>query len=321
LQVEARRRKRRIRHLWLYKHSPMSLLRRVVSRVGRKVRARARGILGATLPPTKIPDEPEARDLYDRVNGVPFWFHSIDLGMGVTTPGLKSPEAHSKELASLHLPDLRGKSVLDIGAWDGFYSFAAERLGAARVVALDHHVWGLDREAKNTYKAECKAKGILQQHPKSIPWLWRFDELPGKRGFDLAHAALQSRVEAVVCDLMEMEAGTVGQFDIVLFLGVLYHMENPLESLRRLRKVTKGVAVIETEAVAVGGFADSALCEFFPPGAKLCGDPTNFWSPNAPAFVGLCETAGFSSVELLTTPPIPGRGKIARYRLVAHAHV
>lgn len=234
-------------------------------------------------------------------------------------PGLKTPEQHRQELASLRLPELRSKSVLDTGAWDGFYSFAAERLGAARVVALDHHVWGLDREAKNRYKAECREKGIEQQHPARVPGLWRFDELPGKRGFDLARAALRSRVEVVVGDLMMMDVGRLGQFDIVLYMGVLYHMENPLESLRRVRQLTKGVAVIETEAVALGGFGDSPLCEFFPPGAKLLDDPTNFWAPNAPALTGLCKAAGFSRVELLNEPPTPRRGRLTRYRQVAHA--
>ena len=162
----------------------MSLLRRVASRLS----GRPRGAVGAR-PQEMIPDAPEARELYQKVAAVPIWFRSIDLGMGVVTPGVKSPEQHGQELNNLRLPDLRGKSVLDIGAWDGFYSFAAERMGASRVVALDHHVWGLDREAKNRYKAECKAKGVAQQHPALVPELWRFDELPGKRGFDLARGA------------------------------------------------------------------------------------------------------------------------------------
>ena len=288
---------------------------------GPRLRAWARRRLGAAGRAEKIEDSPEARELNDKVAAIPFWWHSVDLGMGVVTPGLKTPTAHARELASLHLPDLRGKSVLDIGAWDGFYSFAAERLGAALVVALDHHVWGLDREAKNRYKAECRNKGIPQQHPRQIPSLWKFDELPGKRGFDLAHAALHSRVEAVVCDLMRMDAETLGQFDVVLYLGVLYHIDDPLESLRRVRRVTKGVAIIETEAIAIGGCENRPLCEFFPPSAKLSDDPTNFWAPNAAALIGLCEEAGFRSVDVLTTPPTPRRGRVARYRLVAHASV
>ena len=81
----------------------------------------------------RIPDSPEGRELYAAVAAIPFWCHSIDLGMGVVTPGIKTPAALRKELASLRLPNLRGKSVLDVGAWDGFYSFTAERLGASRV--------------------------------------------------------------------------------------------------------------------------------------------------------------------------------------------
>ena len=260
-------------------------------------------------------------ELEHKVAAIPFWFHSIDLGMGVVTPGLKSPEQHTREFASLRIPDLRGKTVLDIGAWDGFYSFAAERLGAARVVALDHHVWCLDRQAKNKYKADCKKKGIVQQHPKYIPELWRVDELPGKRGFDLAHTTLESRVEALVCDLMETNVGAIGKFDVVLFLGVLYHMENPLESLRKVAQLTREVAIIETEAVAIGGHEARPLCEYFPPNAQLMDDPTNFWVPNAPALIGLCETAGFKRVEVLTAPPIARKRQIERYRLVAHAFV
>src|SRR5262245_47097205 len=193
--------------------------------------------------------------------------------MGVVTPGVKSLELHRQELASFRMPGLQGKSVLDIGAWDGFYSFAAERLGAARIVALDHHVWALDREAKNRYKAECKEKGVPQQHPNRISTLWRFDELPGKRGFDLARTVLQSRVEAVVADLMKVEVESLGLFDVVLFLGALYNMEHLLEYLMRVRMLTREVAIIETEAVAIGGHDDRALCEFFPPTAKLLDDP------------------------------------------------
>lgn len=71
--------------------------------------------------------------------------------------------------------------MLGVGAWNGFYSFAAERVGGPRVVSLDHHVWGLDREAKNRYKAECGKRGDPQRHPRDVPGLWRFDELHGKR--------------------------------------------------------------------------------------------------------------------------------------------
>lgn len=68
--------------------------------------------------------------LQEMAGAVPFWFHSIDLGQGVVTNGWITPKALSNEVESLRLPDLTGQTVLDINAWDGFYSFEAARRGA-----------------------------------------------------------------------------------------------------------------------------------------------------------------------------------------------
>ena len=77
-------------------------------------------------------------DLQSRVDALR-WFHTIDLGDGVVTRGT---DESAGRLARLQLPeDLSGKTVLDIGAWDGFYSFEAERRHASRVVASDHYAW------------------------------------------------------------------------------------------------------------------------------------------------------------------------------------
>src|SRR5829696_7857395 len=67
------------------------------------------------------------------------WYHTIDLGNGITTNGIDdSPQ----RLARVQLPpSLAGLSVLDIGAWDGFFSFECERRGASRVVAADYYSW------------------------------------------------------------------------------------------------------------------------------------------------------------------------------------
>ena len=67
------------------------------------------------------------------------WYHTIDLGGGVVTKGI---DDSALRLARLDLPQsLAGLTVLDIGAWDGFFSFEAERRGAARVVAADYFSW------------------------------------------------------------------------------------------------------------------------------------------------------------------------------------
>src|SRR6204780_4689052 len=78
------------------------------------------------------------------VDSVPFWWHSIDLGDGLVTPGHKTPDVLARELEALRLPDVRGRSVLDIGGWDGFFAFEAERRGARRVAVLDHYMWSMD---------------------------------------------------------------------------------------------------------------------------------------------------------------------------------
>jgi tRNA (mo5U34)-methyltransferase len=281
---------------------------------------------------------PSTPDLASRVASVPFWWHSIDLG-GVVTPGRKSPEVLQRELTNCRLPDLRGVEVLDIGAWDGFFSFSAERLGAKRVVALDHFVWSLDTGgmAEDGKRAE-RAGETGRTHLRED--LWHPESLPGKRGFDLAHDVLRSSVQPVVADFMETDLSAVGTFDVVFFLGVLYHMKYPLRSLERLASVTRGVAVIETEALWMGDLEDRAFCEFFE-SDECFRDPTNWWAPNAKALIGLCRTAGFRRVEIVS-PIAPPRRRKARWkgwtyalglrdrparswqkrgRLVAHAYV
>src|SRR5258708_6671367 len=142
-------------------------------------------------------------------NKVPFWFHSIDLGQGVVTNGWKTPEILAGEIERLCLPDLRGKSVLDINAWDGFFSFEAERQGATRVVALDHYMWAMDLAEHNKYWTECQERGVTPDPYHTMPY-YKPDELPGKIGFDTAHAARNSKVEVVVGDFMEMDLGPLG---------------------------------------------------------------------------------------------------------------
>ncbi len=248
------------------------------------------------------------------------WWHSIELGDGIVTAGRKSPEVLAAELRSLRLPDLRGKRVLDVGAWDGYFSFACEERGAAEVVALDHFVWSFDPFAQHDYVARARERGEVPLPYDQVPEVWRPDELPGKACFDLAVRARGSKVRAVVGDVMEMDLEPLGTFDVVLFLGVLYHLREPLRGLERIRRLVApgGVAIIETAAVAVPGFEDLGLAEFFP-GDELNGDPTNWWAPNLAALVGMCRAAGFERVEPAgsTPEPMPLGGRKAALRHAA----
>ena len=197
------------------------------------------------------------------------WYHRIDLGQGVTTRGVdNSPE----RLARAHLPaDLSGRSVLDIGAWDGFFSFEAERRGASRVVAADHYAW----------------------HGTG----WGTGQ--GKAGFQLARDVLGSRVEDLDIDVMDLSPERVGSFDVVLFLGVLYHLPNPFLALERVASVTSGLLILETVVDMVGVSRPAAA---FYPDRELNDDPTNWWGPNHAAVAGMLRSAGFVRVDMITPP-------------------
>jgi tRNA (mo5U34)-methyltransferase len=260
-------------------------------------------------------------ELEREINAIPYWWHSIDLGDGIVTPGkmaavagLDGRTCMQQALEILRLPGLAGKSILDIGAWDGFYSFEAERRGASRVVALDHYVWSIDWDAAG------RAESTASPHERAEAW--QPESLPGKRGFDLAHRELGSSVEPIVGDFMSMDLEPLGRFDVVLFLGVLYHLHNPFAAIERLIQVTDGLAVIESEAVAFPGLEHRALCEFFE-SDELAGDATNWWAPNMHALTGMCRAAGFEEVEVVVGPPPAASeappGEPVRYRAVVHA--
>jgi len=238
----------------------------------------------------------------ERVRAIPFWWHSIDLGNGVVTPGQKTPDLLRLELESLRLPPLVGKTVLDIGAWDGYYSFAAESQGAADVVALDHYVWSMDIPAMQSYWSECKRKGIVPDQYDKVPGMWQPDVLPGKRGFDLAHDLRGSHVESIVADFTTTDLDVLGAFDVVLYLGVLYHMQDPFRCLRRLAQVTNELAVIETAAICIPGYEGHALWEFYESN-ELNADVSNWWAPSLTALLATCRAAGFSRVEAVTSEP------------------
>ena len=192
------------------------------------------------------------------------WWHPIDLGGGLVTPGA---DVHIRaRLAEIRMPEnLVGRSVLDIGAWDGFFSFEAERRGASRVLATDSFCWD------------------------GGGW-------GSKKGFDLARRALNSRVEDRWIQVVDLSPETVGVFDVVLFLGVLYHMKHPLLSLERVASVTGEHLILQTQVDMLG--IDRPAVAFYPK-VELNADPTNWSGPNPAAVVAMLQTVGFSRVEII----------------------
>lgn len=191
------------------------------------------------------------------------WHHQIDLGNGIITPGYDNSR---KKLGRIGLPDdLTGKTVLDVGAWDGFFSFEAERRGAKRVLATDSFSW---------------AKGG-----------WGTQD-----GFNLARRALNSKVEDKFIDVLELSPEVIGQFDVVLFLGVLYHMRHPLLALEKVASVTRELLIVETVVDCL--HSRRPLIAFYPE-EELGADPTNWSGPNPAAVIGMFKTVGFSKVEII----------------------
>lgn len=254
----------------------------------------------------------------DRVDAVGFWWHSIDVGGGVVTPGVKTPEILAAELDAMDLPHLAGRSVLDIGGWDGFFGFEAERRGAARVAILDHYVWSLDLPAQQAYVRRCAAEGREPGDYTQQPF-WRPDELPGRAGFDTARELRGSAVEPIVADVATVDPAAVGVWDVTFFLGVLYHLPDPLGALRRLAAMTGELAILETEAIVVPGHEDTPLWRLFP-FAELDGDSSNWWAPNLAGLEGALKAAGFAEMRVTAGPPDDvAAGGVRRFRATVQA--
>src|SRR6201996_7409082 len=154
--------------------------------------------------------EERVQRLADQVHSR-FRYHSIELPDGSVLPGLQPVEHLRWRLAHFQLPgDLRGKRVLDIGAWDGWFSFECERRGA-EVVAVDCVELDTFLEAK---------------------------ELIG------------SNVESLTLDFNELSAQRLGRFDIVLFFGVLYHLRHPLLGLEKAVELSTDLALVESFVIS-----------------------------------------------------------------------
>lgn len=193
-----------------------------------------------------------------------YWFHSLDLGHGIITPGAKSLDVHRAEYAAFFDPvEVYGRTVIDIGAWNGAYSFEAKRRGASRVLATDHFTWA-------------------------------HSDLLGRESFDLALSALDLDIEALDIDIPDLCPDRVGVFDIVLFLGVFYHLFDPIAGLANAAKLAREVLVVETHIDALETRRPAMV--FFP-GDELSGDVTNWWGPNPALMVALLKSFGFAKVD------------------------
>ena len=191
------------------------------------------------------------------------WWHSFELPDGRVIDGVCDLKGLRNRLAQFPIPEnLAGKRVLDIGAWDGWFSFEMERRGAD-VTAID--CWDNER-------------------------------------FRYIHQELGSRVDYRILDVYELDPARIGRFDIVLFLGVLYHLKHPLLALEKVCALTDGLAAVDSFVVTEshkrkGRAPDLPTVEFYEID-EFGGQFDNWVGPNVECLLAFCRTAGFARVEL-----------------------
>ena len=132
--------------------------------------------------------------------------------------------------------------------------------------------------------------------------MWR--RMTGRAGFDSAREALGSTVESLEIDVMELAPERVGgTFDVVLFLGVLYHMRDPMLALERAASVTGERMILETH-LDVLDVARPAMA--FYPFDELAGDASNWVGPNLLGSKPCCGPLVFVRYWSASRPPLPG---------------
>lgn len=246
----------------------MSLFRSLLRRLLNLVRKKENKV-EEIIPPVRPPLSKEEEEIQARIAAIPYWFHQIEVMPGIITPGASNT---SQKLERFELPkDLSGKRVLDIGCYEGFFTFECERRGA-EVVAID----------------------IIAPGPQS--------------GFSLAYELTGSRATFHQASIYDLNPEQFGTFDLVLCLGVIYHLRHPLLGLERARSVCKDKFIVETQicdkyfigadrmpvdlTAVAPALAQVPMVQFYP-GDELNRDPSNWFSPNLPALDGMLRTSGF----------------------------
>jgi tRNA (mo5U34)-methyltransferase len=224
------------------------------------------------------------------------WYHTLELAPGVVTEGMFDLRPW---VGHYGLPErLDGLRVLDVGSWDGFWAFEMERRGAAEVVALD-----LDDERE------------LDWPPRRRPAEDAFPLEPRGAGFRLAHEALGSQVERVVCNLYDADPADLGTFDLVVCGMVVIHLRDQLLALERIARLCRGTFISAEEP--------SRVLDPLPfPASRYHADrdaAVVYWMPNRRGWRAMLRTAGFDEVRQHACFKMPSRQDFAVRHVVHHA--
>jgi tRNA (mo5U34)-methyltransferase len=218
-------------------------------------------------------------ELRARIATSPYWYHRIALPGGLVTPGWAPVSVEAYRVPT----DLSGKRVLDVGAWDGFWTFEALKRGARQVVAIDDF---------SDYLGQLKEQ---DRH--------------GWDNFDLCRSALgfgEDRCERIEMSVYEASPQRLGRFDLVFFFGTLYHLRHPLLALDQLSSVCDSEIYVESAVCDDyspyrGGFGQGypggqIVAEFYP-GSEYGNNPTNWWVPTVHCLGQMVLASGFDEVE------------------------
>jgi tRNA (mo5U34)-methyltransferase len=215
--------------------------------------------------------------LKEEVDAFDYWYHRIELTPDVTTPGWAPVDK-----AAYGIPDrLDGKRVLDVGAWDGFWTFEALKRGAAEVVAIDDF------------------SDHVGEHVKRTAW----------DTFDLCRRVLG--YSDTVCKRQEMTVydvspETLGMFDVVFCFGTLYHLRYPLLGLDKLSAVCKEDIFVESAILddyspyrggLNQGYPGKQMVMEFYPGTNYGNNESNWWAPTMNCLGNMVAAAGFSNIS------------------------
>jgi tRNA (mo5U34)-methyltransferase len=225
------------------------------------------------------------RSIRDAVSEHPLWYHTIDLGEGVVTPGWFDLRPVVERMP---WPDVRGKRCLDVGTWDGFLAFELERRGAAEVVAAD-----VSDPAEWDWPLRTRALG-----PRVVAAM--ATERTGT-GFEIARRALGSAVERIEVSIYDLDPSRLGAFDVVVCGSLLIHLRDPVAAVEAVRSVCRDTFLsAEHVSLRLGILHPRAPVAMF--GA---GDLGRWWVPNAAGHRRLVEAGGFEVTRTSGAYTIP----------------
>ncbi len=257
-----------------------------------------------------------------------YWYHTIDLGNGLVTPGSYD---YRSSLPLFGFPaDMRGMSVLDVGAATGFFSFEFESRGADVVSLEMTSLADLDvfpgEDIQHTLR---KIKDMMRDHStfsggqedrlfrEKTPEEIYFLLLDGP--FRFCRKVLGSRVKRRYANIYDLSLEkTGGDFDLVFIGDVLIHTLYPLKALAAAARLCRRTLVL-SQALPAGPDAPPAM--FYVGGDRPGQDDVSWFRPNFSCFEQILKKLGFRQVSLAahhTGVIKPGGGRYKR--AVIHAN-